>query len=114
MTATQGIYQRAKEQLAKAKAETPFKPPKEEQLAETIDTIRKEYDSFMAELDKAKLNLEAVAKSLPEKRRTMQEFMVLTKILKDESASLDKVERDTLLMLQTYLKMQGVTPPMEG
>jgi len=109
----QGIYSRSKEALAKdEKLKEPLKePPKEQQLAEITAILRKEYDEFMVELDKAKPNLEAIAKSLPERRKAVQEFAVLTKILKDESQSIDKIERDTLLMFQTYLKMQGVTPP---
>lgn len=111
MSATQGIYTRAKERLAKGETQTPPEPLKQQQVSEAIIDLRKGYDELLAELDKARPNLEAIAKSLPERRKAIQEFAVLTKILKDESQSLDKIEKDTLLMFQTYLKMQGVTPP---
>lgn len=108
MTAEQGIYTRAKDQLAKGESKPQPEPPK---IAEAIIDLRKGYDELLAELDKARPNLEAIAKSLPERRKAIQELAVLTKILKDESQSIDTIEKDTLLMLQTYLKMQGVTPP---
>ena len=104
---TEGIYSSAKKRLGKepvTKQEQTVSPRILEEL-EILRDYRKQLESFMAQLEKAQPKL-----------KELEELVQATKIVKavqTDTRDLDKVERDTLIMFQTYLKMQGIVQPSE-
>jgi ATP phosphoribosyltransferase regulatory subunit HisZ len=104
---SEGIYSRAKKSQEKqpiSKKDETISPRILEEL-EILRDYRKQLESFMAQLEKAQPKL-----------KELEELVQTTKIVKavqTDTRDLDKVERDTLIMFQTYLKMQGIVQPSE-
>lgn len=102
---SEGIYSRAK------KHQVGDKQPLEKHLVSTqvqeelelVKDARRQIQDILGQLEKAQPML-----------KDLQEVVQMTKLVKaaqTDTRDLDKVERDTLIMFQTYLKMQGVVQP---
>lgn len=100
----EGIIARGKRLLSEER----LKPEEAQKAVDELPKLVQEARDVLPQLDKFESELVALAKALPARKAQIEEMQALLKIVKDDSANLDQLEKTALEGMIAYFRSIGI------